>query len=130
MEIQRINTYDDKRFSQTVLHQHGCFLADGEPYEVEIISDYEAVISGENQTGCSEIIEEFRFGKNGRNNTKPIDEMLLPLLHINIRRRRTDSKRIRSIRYKKALSSRNPFFLNSLQMTLPLIKYTIFQLLP
>ena len=61
MEIQRINTYDDKRFSQTVLHQHGCFLADGKPYEVEIISDYEAVISGENQTGYSEIIEEFRF---------------------------------------------------------------------
>lgn len=26
MDIQRINTYDDNRFSQTVLHQHGCFL--------------------------------------------------------------------------------------------------------
>ena len=61
MEIKRINSYDDNRFSQTVLHQHGCFLADGKPYEVEIISDYEAVISGENQTGYSEIIEEFRF---------------------------------------------------------------------
>lgn len=61
MEIKRINSYDDNRFSQTVLLQHGCFLADGKPYEVEIISDYEAVISGENQTGYSEIIEEFRF---------------------------------------------------------------------
>mgnify|MGYP003472302551 FL=1 len=61
MEIKRINSYDDNRFSQTVLHQHGCFLADGKSYEVEIISDYEAVISGENQTGYSEIIEEFRF---------------------------------------------------------------------
>ena len=61
MEIKRINSYDDNRFSQTVLHQHGCFLADGKPYEVEIISDYEAVISGENQTGYSKIIEEFRF---------------------------------------------------------------------
>lgn len=61
MEIKRINSYDDNRFSQTVLHQHGCFLANGKPYEVEIISDYEAVISGENQTGYSEIIEEFRF---------------------------------------------------------------------
>ena len=50
MEIKRINSYDDNRFSQTVLHQHGCFLADGKPYEVEIISDYEAVISGEDQT--------------------------------------------------------------------------------
>ena len=61
MEIKRIKSYDDNRFSQTVLHQHGCFLADGKPYEVEIISDYEAVISGENQTGYSKIIEEFRF---------------------------------------------------------------------
>ena len=61
MEIKRINSYDDNRFSQTVLLQHGCFLADGKPYEVEIISDYEAVISGEDQTVYSEIIEEFRF---------------------------------------------------------------------
>lgn len=40
MEIQRINTYDDNRFSQTVLHQHGCFFVDEKPYEVEIVSDY------------------------------------------------------------------------------------------
>ena len=61
MEIKRINSYDDTRFSQTVLHQHGCFLADGKPYEMEIISDYEAIICGEDQTVYSEIIEEFRF---------------------------------------------------------------------
>lgn len=61
MEIQRINTYDDNRFSQTVLHQHGCFLVDGKSYEVEIISDNEAIISGENQTVYPKIIEEFRF---------------------------------------------------------------------
>ena len=61
MEIQRINTYDDKRFSQAVLLQHGCFLVDGKPYEVEIISDYEAIISGVDQAVYAEIIEEFRF---------------------------------------------------------------------
>ena len=61
MEIKRINSYDDNRFSQTVLHQHGCFLVDEKPYEVEIISDYEAIICGEDQTVYSEIIEEFRF---------------------------------------------------------------------
>ena len=61
MEIKRINTYDDNRFSQTVLHQHGCFLVDGKPYEVEIISDYEAIISGVDQAMYAEIIEEFRF---------------------------------------------------------------------
>ena len=61
MDIQRINTYDDNRFSQTVLHQHGCFLVDEKPYEVEIISDYEAIISGVDQAVYAEIIEEFRF---------------------------------------------------------------------
>ena len=61
MEIKRINSYDDNRFPQTVLNQHGCFLADGMPYEVEIISDYEAVISGVDQAVYAEIIEEFRF---------------------------------------------------------------------
>ena len=61
MEIQRINTYDDKRFSQAGLLQHGCFLVDGEPYEVEIISEYEAIISGADQAVYTEILEEFRF---------------------------------------------------------------------
>lgn len=61
MEIQRIDTYDDHRFSHTVLHQHGCFLVDGAPYEVEIISDYEAVVCGENQAAYTEIINEFCF---------------------------------------------------------------------
>ena len=61
MEIKRINTYDDNRFSQIVLYQHGCFLVDGKPYEVEIISDYEAIISGVDQAVYAEIIEEFRF---------------------------------------------------------------------
>ena len=61
MEIKRINSYDDNRFSQTVLHQHGCFLADGKPYEVEIISDYEAIISGADQAVYAEVIKEFRF---------------------------------------------------------------------
>ena len=61
MDIQRINTYDDKRFSHTALQQHGCFFVDGAPYEVEIISDYEAVVCGENQAVYTELINEFRF---------------------------------------------------------------------
>ena len=36
MEIERIDTYRDERFSRRVLCQHGCFLADGVPCEVEI----------------------------------------------------------------------------------------------
>ena len=46
MELVRINTYDDPRFSPAVLRQHGGFLADGEPYEVEIISSSDAVVRG------------------------------------------------------------------------------------
>lgn len=61
MDIQRINTYDDNRFSHTALQQHGCFFVDGAPYEVEIISDYEALVCGENQAVYTELINEFRF---------------------------------------------------------------------
>ena len=47
MEIQRIDTYADSRFSECALFQHGCFLVEGRPYEIEIISDFEAVVRGE-----------------------------------------------------------------------------------
>lgn len=61
MEIKRINTYTDPRFSQSALNQHGCFLADNQPYEIVISSDREAVIHGENAAVFPDIIEEFRF---------------------------------------------------------------------
>lgn len=61
MKIQRIDSYRDERFSQRVLNQHGCFLVDGEPYEVEIISRQEAVIRGKNRDHFPALIEEFRF---------------------------------------------------------------------
>lgn len=61
MDIERVNEYSDPRFSQSVLNQHGCFLADGEPYEVEIISQREAVIRGQDAAIYPEIIEQFRF---------------------------------------------------------------------
>lgn len=61
MEIKRIDTYSDSRFSQPALYQHGCFTVDEAPYEIEIISDFEAIIRGENSAFYSEIIEEFRF---------------------------------------------------------------------
>ena len=61
MEIKRIDTYGDNRFSQKVLFQHGCFLADDIPYEVEIISDSEAVIRGADSSIYSSVIDTFRF---------------------------------------------------------------------
>lgn len=61
MNIKRVNSYHDNRFSQKVLYQHGCFLAEEEPYEVEIISSFEAVIRGKDREVYPKIIEEFLF---------------------------------------------------------------------
>lgn len=61
MDIQRVNTYDDPRFSQVVLNQHGAFLVDGEPYEIEIISASEAIVRGAEQDRYADLIDVFRF---------------------------------------------------------------------
>lgn len=62
MEIERINTYNDKRFSKRVLLQHGCFLVNGtDPYEVEILSEYEAAVRGKDESVYPAVIAEFRF---------------------------------------------------------------------
>ena len=61
MRIDRINTYDDNRFSQEALYQHGCYIVDGDaPVEIKIISQTEALIKGEGAY-FDEVIEEFRF---------------------------------------------------------------------
>ena len=61
MGITRVDVYEDKRFSAKALLQHGCFLAEDEPYEVVIISDNEAVIDGADEAVYTAVIEEFRF---------------------------------------------------------------------
>lgn len=61
MNIQRVNTYHDHRFSQRVLNQHGCFLADNQPIEIEITSQREAEVRGKTRKAFPAVIEEFRF---------------------------------------------------------------------
>ncbi len=61
MNIKRIDSYSDTRFSRKVLEQHGAFLCDGEPYEVEIISQREALIRGAVPDYYTAVIDEFRF---------------------------------------------------------------------
>ena len=63
MDIQRINSYTDSRFPREVLYQHGAFLVDGRPWAFRVISDYEAVVSGEGLDAASlaEAAEDFRF---------------------------------------------------------------------
>ena len=46
MDIQRIDDYTDRRFSKTVLNQHGAYLVDNEPYQVEITDAASAVLYG------------------------------------------------------------------------------------
>ncbi len=59
--IQRIDGYDDPRFSSQALAQHGCFLVDGVPVEIVIVSEREAVIQGAKPDNIMELINEFRF---------------------------------------------------------------------
>lgn len=61
MEITRVDTYTDHRFSEKVLQQHGCFLAEGMPCEIEILSDFEAMVRCGEESVSSQLIEEFRF---------------------------------------------------------------------
>lgn len=72
MNITRINTYDDHRFSQEALNQHGCYIVNGDaPIEIKIISQSEAIIIGD-ETYFDEVIDEFRF--NAEHITKFYDE--------------------------------------------------------
>ena len=64
MDIERVNSYDDPRFSQEVLSQHGAFLADGVPWAFRIISEKGAVITAAQpitQDALAEVVDAFRF---------------------------------------------------------------------
>lgn len=72
LNIIRIDIYDDHRFSQEALNQHGCYLVDGDvPIEIKIISQSEAIIKGD-ETYFDEVIDEFRF--NAEHITKFYDK--------------------------------------------------------
>ena len=59
MKIQRIDTYDDPRFTKEALYQHGCYLVDDEPYEIVIVSKNEAVICGKDRSVYCDVIDYF-----------------------------------------------------------------------
>lgn len=61
MNINRVDRYDDKKFSKTVLFQHGAYEIDGVPYEVEIIDSECAVIRGKDSEKYLSLAGEFRF---------------------------------------------------------------------
>lgn len=62
MEIERINTYSDDRFSQDVLLEHGAFLVDGyRPCSFKIQDECSAMVFFDDYSIIIQIIEEFRF---------------------------------------------------------------------
>lgn len=61
MEITRINSYADARFSTDALRQHGCYLVNGKPCEVLILSPDAARITGAEKNVVPALIEAFRF---------------------------------------------------------------------
>lgn len=75
MDIQRIHAYDDPRFPQEVLYQHGAYLADGAPCFFRIVSGEEAVLSAPamDQADLDALLDMFRF--NAEHITVFYDEM-------------------------------------------------------
>lgn len=61
MDIRRIDDLTDVRFREKVLKQHGAFLVDGVPCEVEITDERTAVVRCENEECLDALIGEFRF---------------------------------------------------------------------
>lgn len=65
MAVQRVDGYSDPQFRKTVLLQHGGFLIDGRPWEIEIMDGDWAVIHGNPKSLAPEALEElmgaFRF---------------------------------------------------------------------
>ncbi len=63
--IERIDSYNDKRFSQKILSEHGAFIVNDNDkkllYEVEIISANEAIITGDDSKYFNKVIDLFRF---------------------------------------------------------------------
>jgi len=61
-KIQRINSYEDDRFDEDILRQHGAFIVD-EKYKCsfKIINNDSAIVFFDKEIDVLKMIEEFRF---------------------------------------------------------------------
>lgn len=115
MEIERVNTYRDPRFSQTVLDQHGAFLLDGRfPCEVEITGPDTAVVRWDGAAGdpagwLDELTGTFRFyaehickfydvGGTLLREFPPVERSWLPLEDIQPSQFYVDEDKVRAVR--------------------------------
>ncbi|MEG0176979.1 hypothetical protein [Anaerorhabdus sp.] len=62
MEIKRVNSYSDNRFTQETLNQHGAYIInDTYLVSINIISINSAIVLMDNYIYADEVIDEFRF---------------------------------------------------------------------
>ncbi len=62
MEIERINSYDDKRFSKEVLFEHGAFIIDkSRTCSFKITGERSAQVLCDSYEDIRQVIEQFRF---------------------------------------------------------------------
>lgn len=62
MDIERINSYSDRRFDPDVLRQHGAFVVDGKyPCGFRIVDERSAQVYYHDYSDMEEILETFRF---------------------------------------------------------------------
>ena len=61
-KIERVNQYDDTRFSREVLLEHGAFLIDDKyKCSFKIMNQNTAIVEFDNEVNVDEVIDEFRF---------------------------------------------------------------------
>ena len=62
ISVERINSYEDKRFSENILLQHGAFVINENIlYEIEIVDKDSAFVYGNDRKHFEEVIEKFHF---------------------------------------------------------------------
>ncbi len=123
--IKRIDSYEDTRFSEKVLCQHGAFVVnDLLMYEVEIISNFEAIIRGDERY-YREVIDEFRFYAehiskfyNEKRNVVAEYE-IIPTIDVQIDKIQPSQFYVSSIK-KEAVSS---FIQREEDIIIPLVEY-------
>lgn len=109
MDIKRIDSYDDPRFSKEVLAQHGAFIIDDKyPCSFKIIGDDTAQVDYHDFSDIAPIIDSFRFfaehignfcDKSGRTvaSFEPVRSKLFPVAEIQPSQFYVDEDKIKAV---------------------------------
>ena len=109
MDIKRIDSYDDPRFSKEVLAQHGAFIIDDKyPCSFKIISDDTAQVDYHDYSDIPPIIDSFRFfaehisnfcDKSGKTvaSFEPVQSKMFPVAEIQPSQFYVDEDKIKAV---------------------------------